>query len=128
MIIKIKFRFSFLKRRVIFYFLFNFRESVCSWVIFVRFITEFTKICECCYINLRRIFVAFDGKFFIFALRLLGLLLLLHKIYVSLAFDLAFKIPEYRCDNTNQRKNEIDQNRGKQEAGQDPGDLQLEIR
>jgi hypothetical protein len=62
-----------------------------------------------------------------FAVRLLLLMSLLN-FFLSLAFDLAFKISEYRCTNMNQRKNEIDQNRGKQEAGQDPGDLQLEIR
>jgi hypothetical protein len=120
-IIKIKFRVLFLKRFLNFYLLDNFRNCICSRVILVRFIAEVTEICVCCYINFR------SRKLFVFFLRLIFLFLHLN-LCLSLAFNLAFNIPENRCNNMKQSKYEINQDCCKQETGEDPGNLQLEIR
>ena len=50
------------------------------------------------------------------------------NINLSFAFDLALKIYEYRCNKMNEWKQEIDQNCGNQETGEEPGGLQLEVR
>ena len=69
----------------------------------------------------------FDWRsIFVFDLRYLLVLLL--NFFLSFATDLAFSIPDCRYQKVDKRKNEVNQDRYKQETGEDPGDLQLQIR
>ena len=69
----------------------------------------------------------FDWRIiFVFDLRYLLVLLL--NFSLSFATNLAFSIPDCRYQKVDKRKTEVNQDRYKQETGEDPGDLQLQIR
>jgi hypothetical protein len=115
--IKIKYLIVFLKRLIILSFLFIFRESICSWVVLVRFIPELAEICKFGHINLR-------SRSFFFRSIFCGCLL---SFCLSFAFDLTFSISHCAYHNLEESIYEIDENGSKQEAGEKPRDLQLEI-